>query len=204
MKTEEFEATVRATYNGNIQVYQIKRNGQELTYKEVLNLWETDNAFIDFYISIFKKCGFSSYVWETPPVSTNSIDQAFEFVLIKTPEYTNRPDLFTFRAFFNSDSPNYGVVTFLNLGKDATLVVPSPYRDDSNYSNLAYFYREAPIEQQKAIWKVTASMLKQLISDQPIWTSVAGGGVAWLHIRLDNRPKYYRYPDYIVANKFER
>lgn len=30
----------------------------------------------------------------------------------------------------------------------------------------------------------------------PIWLNTAGGGVAWLHIRLDHRPKYYRYLPY--------
>jgi Family of unknown function (DUF6940) len=26
--------------------------------------------------------------------------------------------------------------------------------------------------------------------------STAGAGVAWLHVRLDDRPKYYGYPPY--------
>ncbi|MGI9175867.1 MAG: DUF6940 family protein [Rhodothermales bacterium] len=24
-----------------------------------------------------------------------------------------------------------------------------------------------------------------------MWLSTAGGGVSWLHVRLDSRPKYY-------------
>jgi hypothetical protein len=34
---------------------------------------------------------------------------------------------------------------------------------------------------------------------QPIWLSTAGMGVAWLHIRLDERPKYYSHKPYAVA-----
>lgn len=197
MKADLFEVAVRTKNNGNIQVYRLKKSGQELSFMEVIDLWETNNEFVGFYISIFKNCGFGAYVWETPPVSTKSTNRAFEFVIIKTPVYWEEPDLLTFKSYFDSKNPNQGIVTFLNLGGDATLIVPSPVRHNANYSSMANFFSEAPIEQQEAIWKVTANELKRLISDKPIWTSVAGGGVAWLHIRLDSRPKYYRYTEYV-------
>ena len=31
------------------------------------------------------------------------------------------------------------------------------------------------------------------IGPLPVWLSTAGGGVDWLHMRLDERPKYYRH-----------
>ena len=31
------------------------------------------------------------------------------------------------------------------------------------------------------------------LGSQPLWLSTAGGGVDWLHMRLDKRPKYYRH-----------
>ena len=37
------------------------------------------------------------------------------------------------------------------------------------------------------------------IQDRPLWLSVAGGGVPWLHVRIDDRPKYYRYDSYRTA-----
>ena len=30
----------------------------------------------------------------------------------------------------------------------------------------------------------------------PVWVSTAGAGVSWLHVRLDDRPKYYGYQPY--------
>ena len=30
----------------------------------------------------------------------------------------------------------------------------------------------------------------------PTWVSTAGGGVAWLHVRLDSAPKYYTHRPY--------
>ncbi len=38
-------------------------------------------------------------------------------------------------------------------------------------------------------------MLKR-VSRKPVWLNTAGGGVAWLHVRLDDRPKYYGYQNY--------
>ena len=32
--------------------------------------------------------------------------------------------------------------------------------------------------------------------DAPTWVSTAGGGVAWLHVRLDSAPKYYTHRPY--------
>jgi hypothetical protein len=34
------------------------------------------------------------------------------------------------------------------------------------------------------------------VGRQPVWLSTAGAGVAWLHVRLDDRPKYYGHGPY--------
>jgi hypothetical protein len=34
------------------------------------------------------------------------------------------------------------------------------------------------------------------VSTTPVWLSTAGAGVAWLHVRLDDRPKYYSHRPY--------
>jgi hypothetical protein len=31
---------------------------------------------------------------------------------------------------------------------------------------------------------------------KPVWLSTAGGGVSWLHVRLDDQPKYYGFEPY--------
>ena len=33
-------------------------------------------------------------------------------------------------------------------------------------------------------------------SELPVWVSTNGDGVAWLHVRIDERPKYYAYAPY--------
>lgn len=37
------------------------------------------------------------------------------------------------------------------------------------------------------------------VGTRPVWLSTAGAGVAWLHVRLDDRPKYYSYRPYTLA-----
>ena len=29
-----------------------------------------------------------------------------------------------------------------------------------------------------------------------VWLSTAGDGIAWLHVRMDPRPKYYQHTEY--------
>lgn len=196
IRNDRFEASVRSKNKGNLQIFRLKQDNRDLEYRDVLNLWENDPEFLDFYISIFKKCGFNSYIWETPPISTDTISQAFEFVLLNTPISSNRADPDTYKQYYDKNNSNDGVVSFPNLGHDAILVVPSPFRNDANYSGLAEFFRESPLDQQRSLWKVTARQVKLLLSEKPTWVSVAGGGIAWLHLRLDSTPKYYRYEPY--------
>ncbi len=196
IRDKQFETVVISENNGNIQKFRLRKGGRELEYRDVLQLWEKDVEFLDFYILIFRKCGFNSYIWETPPVSTDTANQSFEFVLLNTPIASKSPDPETYKEYFDLKNPNHGVVSFPNLGHDAILVVPSPYKPDANYSGLTKFFQEAPIDQQRALWTVTAHQMKLLLSEKPKWLSVAGGGIAWLHIRLDSSPKYYRYMPY--------
>ena len=67
-------------------------------------------------------------------------------------------------------------------------------RDELN-SILAHHTGQTK-EQVRALWRVTAQEMLRSIGERPVWLSTAGGGVAWLHIRLDSRPKYYSFEPY--------
>ncbi|HMB62361.1 MAG TPA: toll/interleukin-1 receptor domain-containing protein [Eudoraea sp.] len=194
IRENDFEAVIESENNGNILLYKLKKNSKILTYEQVLNLWIENDNFLYFYNNLFRKCGFYSYIWETPPVTKSSFSNDFQFAILNTPSPANIiPDRVTYKKYFDSNNDKNGIVTFLNLGRDTLLIVPSPFRTEDDYSNLDRFYRYASRDQQKSIWKVTANEIKMRITDKPIWVSVAGGGISWLHIRLDPRPKYYRY-----------
>lgn len=97
------------------------------------------------------------------------------------------------------------VCSFTNLGGDATLVSPVPpsgdgHDNDASYSHLAIFVRTAPKSQVADFWKLAATtylgVLKKKQSVEKSWFSTNGMGVAWLHLRIDDRPKYYSYAPY--------
>lgn len=198
VRDERFQAFAGSENRGNLLKYRLQDRGEELGYSDVLDLWENDPAFVDFYLSVLKGCGFYSFVWETPPISSSTVERAFEFVLHNSPAASASPDRTTYAQYFDTESAKHGIVAFDNLGGDALLVVPSPIRADANYSGLAEFFREAPLFQQRALWRELAHHARTRLSAHPMWISVAGGGIGWLHIRLDSAPKYYRYAPYTV------
>jgi len=72
-----------------------------------------------------------------------------------------------------------------------------PIGTDQPYAHLAGFIRAAPVNQIQAFWRVTAAAVMERLGEQPLWLSTSGLGVAWLHARLDSRPKYYQHRRYI-------
>ena len=92
------------------------------------------------------------------------------------------------------------VMSFHNLSKDATLVVPLPRVSESRiYIHLANFLRHAPKHQKLDLWRLALDELLQKIEthpNRPVWLSTSGLGVSWLHIRLDSAPKYYTHTPY--------
>jgi hypothetical protein len=105
------------------------------------------------------------------------------------------------------------VCSFSNLGGDAYLIAPMPPPLDTNtttttlirhYSHLAAFARHAPDRQVTEFWTTVAREYYQRLHQSSTiitagqeanvwWLNTEGTGVAWLHVRLDRRPKYYHY-----------
>jgi hypothetical protein len=88
------------------------------------------------------------------------------------------------------------VVVFANLGGDAILVAPTELAAASAYAQIGAFVRDAPPSQRDALWRAVGVAMLDRIGSRPVWLSTAGGGVAWLHVRLDDRPKYYGWAPY--------
>ena len=180
--------------NGRIHKISIFRDDKQVTYLEAIELWQQDESFRTFFISLLADTPMAAYFWETPPIS-QSIDREFEFVLIDSPKLADlEPDPSDFRQHFESAKE---IVTFPNLGNDALLVVPCPITDIPESTHLANFLREAPESQQHLLWKTVGRSLQQKLDEQQfIWVSTSGLEVHWLHVRLDSRPKYYAYKPY--------
>jgi len=106
------------------------------------------------------------------------------------------PDPAPFAGQFAAHPTDRGVIVIPNLGGDAFLVVPRPIGPGAAYTHIAAFVRGAPTRQQDALWRAVATAVLERLSPKLVWLSTAGAGVAWLHVRLDEWPKYYAYAPY--------
>jgi hypothetical protein len=140
---------------------------------------------------------FPAYFWETPPVTSDSLDATFEFVLVNSPQLTGiRTGNRAFSNQFSSAQSGESVIKFMNLGGDATLVVPCPREPRDHYAHLASFARGASGDQQHELWAMVGATLENSLGSKPVWVSTSGLGIYWVHIRLDAYPKYYTHDPY--------
>lgn len=184
--------------SGHIIRVAIDLDSVPISYMEVLHRWQHDPEFRSFFISLLADSPFFAFRWETPPITTATANRPFEFVLLDSPGLAGNSDVDAFAEHFSGVVPG-GVVKFPNLGKDAILIVPCPSGPLAVYSHIGAFVRQAPEPQRQALWKLVGTAMQCRLGNQPVWLSTAGGGVSWLHIRLDERPKYYGYTPYRVA-----
>ncbi len=191
-----YDAVIHDIEHNRVTKYLLTRHDTPLTYSEVLDLWRDDTDFRNFYTQLLADSPFAAYRWETPPLTQSSLANPFEFVLINSPWFcSRRTDDKAFENYFTDDT-DQGIVSFANLSGDATLIVTSPRIDVDAYGHLAAFIRQAPRSQIDELWRVISTTVKSMVGDTPLWLSTAGGGVAWLHVRLDSYPKYYDYSPY--------
>jgi hypothetical protein len=163
----------------------------------VFERWRTDSSFVAGFVEALAAIEFDAFVWETPPVTRNTLRRRFEFTVTTCPALVRPPDPSPFRDRF-AGATGEAVVRFTNLGGDADLVVPTPGPPGERMdgSHLAAFARSAPLWRQRALWRAVAQAMAARVSARPVWLSTSGLGVAWLHVRLDERPKYYEHGPY--------
>lgn len=168
-------------------------NNDRLSYSQVVNLWNTQPLFAKFYTDSLIALPYQAIRWESPPLTQNNLQRPYQCVAINAPELIRPANPYDFQAYF---SDQQSVVSFTNLGGDATLIVPCGTRGQP-FAHLLSFLREADHEQSSQLWQTVGEALAQQLSDRPLWLSTSGDGVAWLHIRFDSRPKYYCYKPYL-------
>lgn len=158
---------------------------------DVLGLLAEDAGFRASLAQHLANAPFIAFRWETPALSTTTLDRPFEYVLIDDPHLVRRPDLRAFAAHFEAADPGTLVAEIQNLSGTSTLIVPRGIGDDTAYPHLAAFVRNAPSAQIDALWRRVGESVLRTVSARPLWLSTAGAGVPWLHVRIDPTPKYY-------------
>lgn len=192
----DFSLTLRELPGRRAQHATLLQHGAAVTYADFLAGLCHSAALRRLLVEALAAAPYDAFRWETPCVSAATHSRPFEFVILDSPGLAPRPEPDVFAQHFPRAVD--GVATFENLGGDARLVVPAPMADDSAYNHLARFVRHAPAAQQDVMFRVVGEQMRLRIMRKPVWLSTAGAGVSWLHVRLDDRPKYYGHRDYTV------
>jgi hypothetical protein len=181
-----------------VRRYRVLRDDAPVPYASVLEAWESDAVFRAWFLDLLVQAPFEAYCWETPPVTAATRHREFEFVLLESPYLAGKVDTQSFANHFRG-AGDKAVIGFSNLGGDAFLVVPCPAGRATEYGHLAAFVRTASDEQNHALWQAVGGAVRERIGERRLWLSTAGGGVAWVHVRLDSSPKYYGFRPYAVG-----
>jgi hypothetical protein len=167
-----------------------------LTFGQALELLRTVSAFREFLSTLIRSSEYVALRWETPPITRSTLMRAFEFVLVADPSLDVDPEPAVFASYFEREPPSTVVRVVPNLGHNAQLVVPRELVAPRVYAHLLSFLKSAPAGQVHAVWQRVAETALRSVSDAPLWVSTAGGGVSWLHVRIEGLPKYYVYGPY--------
>ncbi len=182
---------------GRVHRYEVLRGGEPLAWQGFLDaLIQGGDAPLALSRAIVA-APFNEVFFETPPLTTATVNNDAEFVLVSAGLHSEA-DSSAFSEHLSSDDQEL-TKTFTNLRGDATLVVPTDMADDARRNYLRSFLRSAPEMQIRSFWAQAAMAIQGRMSDVPVWVSTSGGGVPWLHLRLDDRPKYYAYRPYRTA-----
>ena len=185
--------------SSGVRRIQVNSRGDPLTFAAVIDLWAGEADFRAYFSDLLAHAIPGAFFWEMPPLTLDTLDLPFEFVLVPSPTLTRlEPDPAAFIQYFRKQ-PEEQVVVFENLGGDAVLVVPAPQTSYCAYLHLAAFTRDAPGQQQHILWRTVSDVLRNNLTERRTWLSTAGLGVPWLHLRLDSHPKYYRHQPYKSA-----
>lgn len=155
---------------------------------------QEDESFRTTLLECLRGSPRDGYFWEFPGVALNTLTEAFRFVVIETSSLAAmKASSEAFDSKLRMADETRDNVCFPNLRGDAMLVVPRCVSSPDDYGHLAAFVRLAPVAQQHDLLQLAAATLRQRLSNRPTWMSTHGMGVPWLHIRLDEVPKYYTH-----------
>ncbi|MFT5459559.1 MAG: hypothetical protein ACI9K2_006074 [Myxococcota bacterium] len=164
-----------------------------LTVAQVVHTWRKDAAP---WVDVLRATPFDACFWELPALTASRLDRPFECVLLDSPALAAAvPDSRAFAEHW-TDAPT---ATFTNLGGDAGLVAPTPTPAPGRaYPHLLAFHRLAPDDAVQALWAAVAAAVDDRVTGRaaPMWLTTSGLGVPWLHVRLDDRPKYVQHAPY--------
>ncbi len=152
----------------------LRDGSRDLSFREVIGLWREYPEFRAWFTLRLRESPFDAYYWELPPVTNQTLDRTFEYVLIDAPGFIGlSADAEPFRAQFAARG-SAEVLTFPNLRGDAVLVVPAPVSSEDCYMHLAHFVRRAPVAQVDVFWKAVGMRCRSVCRTAPSGSAPPG------------------------------
>lgn len=184
------------------QKFGAVKNSQPLTVAEWLAL--DPKISLPPLIERVRSCPYDAVYFEMPGVTETSIKgTAMEFVLVDAPELSNfgaTPNPKSFADQFQKCDSSQKACQFASLGGDAQLIAPlppaSPQPHYGHFKALADAKAVADAKVLQETLTLALQAYQSKLSSKKVWFSTSGMGVAWLHFRLDDRPKYYTFVPY--------
>jgi hypothetical protein len=175
----------------------ILREGRAVSFEDVIAGWQDNSDCRTTFLEALSQARFAGFFWEMPPIARGHTDTGYECVLIESRALRDfLPDREAFAEKFEQTADPIAI--FPNLGGDALLVAPQPVGEVTAYAHLAEFVRHGPDAQRHEFLQALGRAAERLLESRSgrIWISTSGLGIAWLHARLDSRPKYYQHRPY--------
>jgi hypothetical protein len=193
------QARRRSIENGRGEIIQFVEEDRLLTAQQLITRWREDERFRDLFIAKLAASPHPGFFWELPPLSKVVVQEPFECAVLRSDALARmRADPSDFADQLKAATGS--VTSFPNLGGDALLIVPCRVSSADCYGHFAAFVRDAPREQQHALFRLLGEETEKMLqADRRFWISTSGLGVPWVHVRLDNYPKYYQYRPYAEA-----
>ena len=124
---------------------RLLENDQPVSYEQVIQLWQHDERFNSWFVEQLLENTWSAARWETPYLTVANLSRPFEFTMVNSPGLQrNANDLAFCEHFGNSEAET--VVSFSNLGRNGTMIVPTPApssNGDADFCHLLSFLRTA-------------------------------------------------------------
>ena len=162
------------------------------------------------FIQSIVSTGYDNCYLEFPPITQDLLDSSkvAEYTVLESSKFKDADWTVFNDKLKKNHSKNHSndqkseAIYFPNISGDTILVVPVPTTDpeiDKYSSDLMTFLKHGHKRQQHCLISLFAKTALQLIDTcKKIYISTHGHGVAWLHVRLSNTPKYYTYKKYSI------
>ncbi|HTZ72000.1 MAG TPA: hypothetical protein VMB71_15185 [Acetobacteraceae bacterium] len=203
MTGEAWQPCWRDLSTGTGRELTLRRGAAPVTFQAFLTDLETSSDRSAAFAAMLASLPYAAIRFECPVLTMPALARPFHCVALDAPDLAGRhANCSPFQKHFAAAPPGAVVTSFLNLGRDAILVAPLRLAPTDSYPQLSTFLHSAPKTQIAAFLALMARETLRLVAARPVWLNTAGGGVDWLHGRLDSRPKYYQYLPYKKAVLF--